>query len=109
MQNQDTEKTQDYQVILEKIKGLEKEMQKQRSWKRIISRAIINGIFASFGATIIFAIILIIFSQLIKSADQIPIINDIIDRTKLEKIIDDQKEESNSFINVSDEELESEE
>lgn len=69
---------------------IEVELKKQRSIKRIIMRAVINGVFISFGATIVFAILLIILAKAIQASNQIPILNDIIERTKLEQLIEDQ-------------------
>lgn len=91
-----------FEIIIKKINGIERELVKQRSLKRLIPRAMLNGIFASFGATFIFALILIILSQLIKGADQIPLLNDIIERTKLEEIIDNQKNQNSNSLNLVD-------
>lgn len=71
-----------------KLDRIENELAKQRSFKRQAIRAILTGVFGSFGATIVFAIILIVLANMIKSAEQIPILNEIIERTKLEQIVD---------------------
>ena len=96
----DQDKADNYEIILKKINKMERDMAKQRSLKVLIPRAILNGIFASFGATVIFALILIVLSQLIKGADQIPLLNDIIERTKLEQIIDSQRDQKTNTLNL---------
>lgn len=77
--------------ISERLKALEEQIAKQQtqfSLKRIIPRAIINGIFASFGATIIFGLILFAASKIIDSSKRVEIIDNLIGQTRLEEIIE---------------------
>ncbi|KKQ35436.1 MAG: hypothetical protein US52_C0025G0009 [candidate division WS6 bacterium GW2011_GWA2_37_6] len=91
-------KEDDYKTLLNKVNNIELELKKQRSLRKIIPRAILSGVFVSFGATIIFALVLIVLAKLIQGADQIPILNDIIERTRLEEIIENQKDRPSSLI-----------
>lgn len=91
----------DKEILLKKLNWIEREMKKQNSLKRIIPQSIFKGALASFGATIVFGIILIILAQLIKSAGQIPILNNIIEKTKLEKVVD-----SYNDVDVNDYQIE---
>lgn len=84
--NQITDK--EYSKLVTKIDNLQEDIDKFTSWKRQIPQSIGRGILASFGATIVFAVILIILSQLIQSAEQVPILNDLIEKSKLEKVVD---------------------
>jgi hypothetical protein len=80
-------KEQDLEHLIKTLDRIEKNMKNQNKYRNIIPRAITNGVFVSFGATIIFAIVIIFLAKLIQASDQIPILNDIIDRTKIEEIV----------------------
>ncbi len=70
----------------EKIDKLEKELKRQRSLPRLIYKAIINGIFATFGATIVFGLLIIKINRMIEKSEEIPIINKIIEKSELKNL-----------------------
>jgi len=79
----------DLEHLIKTLDRIEKNMKNQNRYRNIIPRAITNGVFVSFGATIVFAIVIIVLAKLIQASDQIPILNDIIERTKLEEIVNE--------------------
>ncbi len=75
--------------LKERLDTIELELKKQNSLPRLIKRAIINGIFATFGATIVFGSLIYMTNKMINSSEEIPIINKIIEKTELKTIINE--------------------
>lgn len=58
--------------------------------RRIVINAIINGIFTALGATIGFALVVIFLAYFLASIKNLPIIDELIRRTKIDQLINNQ-------------------
>ncbi|MBN1331901.1 hypothetical protein JW978_03385 [Candidatus Dojkabacteria bacterium] len=76
------------ETLQKKIDDLNARLDRQERLGYRIGRSILSGVFVSFGATLVFGTILIILAYSIKGAEQIPFLNEIIERTKLEQLVD---------------------
>lgn len=83
----DAEKTQ--------ITKLLEEIARANRLPNIVVRGIITGLFTAIGATIAFAIVLFLFTQLYSSVRGIPIIKDIMQATGLNTVVDYALEQVN--------------
>lgn len=81
----DTEKT-----TLAEINDHLKFLVNETKFKRVFLRGIVNGLATAFGATIIFAILLFIAARIISGIGTLPIINDFLEATRLDVLIEKQ-------------------
>lgn len=72
----------------ENIAKLANSLYKSVSYKETFIRGLINGIAAAIGATLVAGILLGLLSTVIDRADNIPIIDDIIEKSGLKDILD---------------------
>lgn len=56
--------------------------------RNVMLRGLLNGIFTAIGATLGFALFLIIFSRILHGAERIPFLDELIEKTKLNQIIE---------------------
>ncbi len=71
----------------ENILKLNKSFENANSFKLTIVRGILAGVGTAIGATIIAAIVITILVKTIRTARDIPVIGDIIEKTQVEKFI----------------------
>lgn len=83
----ETEKT-----TLTEINDHLKFLVKETKFKRVFLRGIVNGLATAFGATIVFAILLFIVARIISGIGTLPIINDFLEATRLDILIEKQIE-----------------
>lgn len=62
----------------------------QHAWDQVIIRGCVLGIFQAVGATLGFAIFIIIASAIIRTAGEVPVLSDILRETKLDQLIENQ-------------------
>ncbi len=77
--------------LKQEISNLNKNLRKLNSYNRkrnVIMRGLLNGIFTAIGATLGFALFLIIFSRILHGAERIPFLDELIEKTKLNQIIE---------------------
>lgn len=59
-------------------------------WHQVILRGCLTGIFAALGTTIGFAILLVALSQFVTTFKQVPLLDTILEQTKLDVLIEQQ-------------------
>ena len=75
---------------LELLKELNQNIEKQVSFWGNVKSGITRGVASAIGATVIAAIAFSLFNRLFNTVDDIPIIKDIINQTRVEKVLDNQ-------------------
>lgn len=86
----------------EKLESIEKNLQKinrNLSSLHTIKRGLINGIASGIGATIGLALVLYILVRILSSLDYVPFINNLLEITKLDELIENQIATDNNVIN----------
>ncbi len=73
--------------INKNLEKLNKKMEKKLSWRRNLLVAIWAGLGTVVGATIVAGILISIFSSMIDSVEDIPILNDIVESVDLKEKI----------------------
>jgi hypothetical protein len=77
--------------LKQEISNLNKNLRKLNSYNRkrnVMMRGLLNGIFTAIGATLGFALFLIVFSRILHGAERIPFLDELIEKTKLNQIIE---------------------
>jgi len=80
--------TSDKDQHLELLRSIDKKLAKQTSKKDNFKLGIIRGVGTAIGATVIATIALTIAAKVIDSVDDVPIIEDIIDRTNIDEAVE---------------------
>ncbi|MFH0856846.1 MAG: DUF5665 domain-containing protein [bacterium] len=75
------------------ILKLDKSFENANSFKLSLVRGILSGLGATIGATIVAAIIIAILIKTVRTVRDIPMIGDLIEKTQVEKFINEQDAE----------------
>ncbi len=67
-----------------------KAIAEQYKFRKVIQRGLITGIFTAIGATIGFAIVLVVASKLLSGLKEVPFVDNILQQTKLDVIIESE-------------------
>lgn len=78
----------DISKVIKRLDKIEDKLDRELKFKRRAQKALLNGIIGSFGATIIFAVIIAVLAFIIGKSDNIPVLNSIIEKTNLETVVD---------------------
>lgn len=69
------------------IQQLTKQIRLQNSYKRNFTMGIVKGFGGALGATVVFGLVLAIFSQVVQTIDYVPFINNILNSQAIEELI----------------------
>lgn len=72
-------------VLVKRLRALNSNIKKQISFKRNFFLSIVSGIGYTIGATIVAGIVIAILSWTINSIEDVPVLNKLIDSTKLQQ------------------------
>lgn len=82
-------KTNSNEIKLEKVlKRIDQNLKKEVSFRHNFMLGVIRGVGTVIGATIVAGFVIMILSQLIKSVDDIPILNTILSSEELKELIE---------------------
>ncbi|MCA9381535.1 hypothetical protein KC678_04675 [Candidatus Dojkabacteria bacterium] len=74
-------------------------------WKNIIVRGIVNGVFAAVGATLGIAILLLVIARLYSGLQEIPILDQFMNVTGLDQVVEYVIEQTSKDSKVIDQEV----
>ncbi len=77
--------------LKQEIANLNTSLRKLNTYNRkrnVMMRGLLNGVFTAIGATLGFALFLIIFSRILHGAENIPVLDELIEKTRLYDIIE---------------------
>lgn len=89
----------DLKLLRFEIQSLTEEVAQMNSnstFLKLALKGFINGIFSALGATIGFTLVIIFLAQAFKGADKVPLLDTVLQRTQIDKIIDYQLEQIQS-------------
>ena len=74
----------------QKLKAINDKLENLTSLRQEFKRGVVRGLGAAIGASIIAAVVLAGLSQIINTVDDVPIVEDIIEKTRVKKAVDEQ-------------------